>query len=300
MHRNSRLSIYLKGFVDYKAFFLMKRLILLVSLCATIFAKADINNIPQRDLKNVKQLFEDLIKDHDYSYTIFGSKPMSLADFVLEVTKDQPIYKWIKSQIFVFNRKVILKSWDTYKQEFDFKDFIFLDDEKDLFDCLVLVLINKKNMLRVLREHEAIFKEELGDDFTPELFLENLERRKISLAKAIHDSDKLLGIMLGYGVRNATVFQERYDLMKEIAKAKKENFFAENELIAKLNTLEAQVGDFSSLEEDALIPPLYFLADVFHPETIELKRQYEQDRQNIEKMMKKPNFMDIVLQRLIE
>lgn len=277
----------------------MKHILILLILCLSFSANADICNIPKHDLKNVKYLFESLVDDHDYSYTIFGSKPMSLADFCLEVPHGRPFYRWIRSQFLMFKRKASLKAWYKYRQEFDFKDFIFLDEEKDLIDCLVLILINKKNMLHVLHEHESVFKEELGDSFTPEAFLEKLEKREISIAKATHDSQKLLGIMLGYGVRNATIFQERYDLMHAIAKRKKENLPEDEMLKQKLATLESQIDCFSELDADAIIHPLYFVADLSHPETISLKKKYEQERQQIIALRKKRNFTDLVLKRLV-
>jgi len=277
----------------------MKYVLVLLSLCLTLSVKADINNIPKRDLKHMKYLFEDLIDDHDFSYTIFGSKPMSLADYCLDIPPDLSLYRCIRSKFFIFQRKANLSAWYKCRDEFDLKDFIFLDEEEDLFECLVLVIINKKNMLRVLHEHALIFKKELGDSFNPESFLEVLERRETSLAKAINDSNKLLGIMLGYGVRNATLFQERFDLMKAHAKRTKENLPEDENLTKKLEIVETQVECFSELDADATIHPLYFLADVSHPETIALQQKYEKERQQIIELRKQHNFMDLVLQRLV-
>lgn len=278
----------------------MRYLFLLFSVCLALSIRADITHIPRHDLKNIKYLFKDLIDEHGYAYTIFGSKPMSLADFCLESPTNLPFYRKLRSKFLMFKRKSSLNSWYKYRGEFDLKDFIFLDEEKEWIDCLVLVLINKKNMLRVLREHSSIFKEELGEKFTPESFLEKLEKREVSIATAINDSQQLMGIMLGYGVRNATLFQDRC-VFKKAKSQREKNSLPEDETITKhLADIEAQCGDFSEFEADAIIPPLYFLADVSHPETIRLKKTYEDDRQKIETLMKKPNFMDKVLQRLVE
>ena len=277
----------------------MKYILVLISLCLTLLVKAEIDNVPRHDLKNVKYLFECLVDRHDFSYTIFGSKPMSLADFCLKVPPGLSPYKWVRSQFFMFKKRTSLRSWYKYRDEFDFKDFIFLDEEEDLISCLALIIINKKSMLWVLREHESIFKEELGDSFIPEVFLEKFEKKEISFAKATHKSQKLLGIMLGYGVRNATIFQDRYDLTKAIAKRKKENLPEDEVLKQKLNAIESQVNCFSELDADAIIHPIYFLADLSHPETISLQKKYEQERQKLIELRKKCNFMDLVLKRLV-
>lgn len=129
--------------------------------------------------------------------------------------------------------------------------------------------------------------------------MEKLEKREISIAKATNGSQRLMGIMLGYGLRNATLFQKRYDIMQAVWKRKKENLMEDETLIKQLADIEAQCGDFSELEADAIIHPLYFLADISNPETIDLQKKYEQERQEIMQLRKKCNFMDLVLKRLV-
>jgi hypothetical protein len=272
----------------------------IICICFVFSAKADINKIPQNDLKNIKFFFEFLIHDHDFAYTIFGSKPMSLADYGLKVPDGLAMHRRLRSWYILMRAKARLESWYLYRKEFVLKDFIFLDEENDWTNCLILILINKKNMLCVLHENASIFKEELGMDFTPESFLEKLEKREMTLAKAISKSQKLLGIMLGYGVRNATLFQERYNVMKAICKRKKSNLPEDETLTKKLVGFEAQCKCFSELEENAVIHPLYFFADTAHPETIELKKRYENDRRKIEELRQKSDFMNKVLKRLTE
>jgi hypothetical protein len=278
----------------------MKNFFFILSLLSCFSLKAS-NDIPNRgEIADVKYLFEDLVTRHDFAYTIFGSKPMSLADMCLQISPNLPIHKHLKARFIFAKLKRSLNTWYKYRDGFHFKDFIFLDQEEDLFDCLVFILINKNNMINVLNDHIAIFKEKLGDSFTPESFLAKLEKRELSLAQAIQDSDRLLGIMLGYGERNATLFQERFDLLRAVSKRKKENLPLDCILLGRLEAIEAKLGDFSEPEEEPILPPLYFLADTSHPETIALKQQYTRDRQKIERLMRKPKFMDRVLNRLVE
>ena len=273
----------------------MKYLVIAFTLCLSFCLKADISNIPKRDLNEIKSLFERFILAYDFGYTIFGSKPMSMADMCLKIPSRLPFHKHLKAQFLLAKSQKRINAWYKYRNEFHFKDFIFLDNEENEPNCFVFILINKKNVLAILNEHEQTFKQELGDSFTAKSFLEKLEKGEVSLAKATNDSHKLLGIMLGYGARNATLFQERCDLSRAALKDTKDS-----ELTAKLNNVEAQLGDFSEFEEDATIPPLYFLADVSHPETLELKKRYDYDRKKIEELKRSPMFMDRVLQCLIE
>lgn len=277
----------------------MKSLLILLSLFLTVSINADIGDIPRRDIHEIKFLFERLIVAHNFAYTIFGSKPMSLASMCLEIPPDLPIYRRLKARFTLINAKRHLNSWYKYKDRVTFRDFIFLDKEEDLFESLVIILINKKNLLNVLYSHESVFKEELGDSFTPESFLKSIERREISLAKAIHNNDRLLGIMLGYGERNATLFQERLDIMKELEKREKNETPPFDELIEKLQAVENRLTDFNEFEEDPIIPPLYFLADASHKETIELRKRYKEDQKKIAELLGQSNFMDKVMKQLM-
>lgn len=258
--------------------------------------EAFFHDIPENEAKKIKFLFEYLIYEHDFSYTIFGSKPMSLADICLWEA-DLSIPEKFRSDFFLIQIKEGLNAWYKYKQSLDFKEYILLDREEDLFECLVFVLINKQSMLSLLHSHEKIFRQKLGEEFNPESFLAKIERREITLAKAINHDQGLLGIMLGYGVRNAMLFQERSNLVKQIEK-KKELLFADKELEKKFQTIESQLQNFSEFEEFAVVMPLHFGADLNHPETIELQKKYESDRQKIAELMKKPNFIEKALKRL--
>lgn len=277
----------------------MKKILICIILCCAISAQANISAIPKRDLKKIEFLFDYLINDHDFAYTIFGSKPMSLADIYLELPNNLPFWSKIKTLYFRKKLKNSLEAWEKHKSQFNSKDFIILDSEDGFFNCLTFFIIHKKNLLCLLKAHESIFKQALGESFAPESFIEKLEKKEGTLSEIIHTNDKLLGLMLGYGVRNATLFQERLDLKRAIAKGKKLSLPVDD-LTKQLSTVEAKLSDFSEFEENTVLAPLYFLADVFHPETIELKEKYEKERLEIIQLKEKSNLIEFALQRLAE
>ena len=278
----------------------MKIIFLIVIIFVNFSVHAHMANVPKSDLNNIKCLFTDLIQHHDFAYAIFGSKPMVLADKSFKIRSHLSAYQYIMRKYQLFKKKNHLKSWYQYKSEFDLKDFIFLDKEEDLLMCLALVLINKKNLLEVLHSHKAIFKDELGSSFTPEMFLRKIEKREISLSKAIHNNQRLLGIMLGYGDRNATLYNERLKLLEEIENRENSGLSQDSELMQKLNAIEANTDCFNDLDREAILQPLYFLADLSHPETIELKKVYKEDQLKIAELMQQPDFIDKVLNRLVQ
>lgn len=276
----------------------MKSLIFLFLILLTFQVNASLSNIQEQEVKKILSLFEDLIYEHDFSYVIFGSKPMALADICLWVP-DIPIHRRIHSTLNLIQTKERLKAWYKYKDEFNLKDFILLDKEEDLFECLVFVLIHKARMLSHLHLYENIFTEILGNSFTPESFLEKIEKREVSLANAINHNHGLLGIMLGYGVRNSLLFQEKRVLFKEIEK-RKWILSKESELYKKFQKIHSQLQPFNEFEEFSIIMPLHFAADISHPETIELREKYKNDQQKIAKLMRKPKFINRALIRLME
>lgn len=274
-----------------------KHVLTLFVLFLTLSGKADISQVPEKDIRNIKSLFSFLLIEHDFGYPIFGSKPMALADFCLEASPREPAHQLLNAQLYYAKKRGWLNSWYKYKKELVFKDFIFLDQED--FGYPVLILINKKNLLNVLKEHELVFKQVLGDSFAPESFLEKIEKKEVPFAEAVRRSQALLGIMLGYGERNAMLFQEKMRLYWK-KKQLKGVLKKDSELHKKYQESDSKLQCFNELEEFAAIMPLYFASDNMHPETTALRKKYKEDQLKIVELMSQPNFMDRVLERLIQ
>jgi len=275
----------------------MKFFLFLLFACTSFLANASIKEIPKSEFKKIKYLYTYLLTEHDFSYVVFGSKPMALADICLWLP-DVPVYRRMHAEERLFKTKSALKAWYAYKQEFAFNEFILLDKEEDLFDCLVFVLIHKKNMLALLHKHQSIFKEKLGSSFEPEFFLKKIESRELSLAQAIHGNLGLLGIMLGYGVKNSMLYQERYEIRKAI-NDRKGLLATGNELEMRLKAINEKFNNFSEYEEFASIMPLHFCAVLEDEETKELKKQYTKDREAIQAIMKNGDLTDQAFEKMI-
>src|ERR1700722_12681760 len=155
----------------------MKYIILLFLTFLAFRLEASLQNIPDQEAKKIKNWFEFLINEHDFSYVIFGSKPMALADVCLWMP-DVPMHRRLRARMLLTQKIERLEAWYKYKKEFKLTDFILLDKEEDLFKCLVIVLMHKPHMLTLLRCHKEVFKQVLGD-FDPELFLEKIEKREV-------------------------------------------------------------------------------------------------------------------------
>lgn len=71
-----------------------------------------------------------------------------------------------------------------------------------LFHCKSLSIVSK---------HLNIFKEKLGSNLTPETLLKKIEDTR-KFASIIKNDEVLWGILLGYGVHNAKLYDRKYRL----------------------------------------------------------------------------------------
>jgi hypothetical protein len=67
--------------------------------------------------EQLQSFFHFLTQQHDFAYTIFGSKPMSLADINLEMPLNLSLYKQLKARFILYANQamdkwyILKKSW---------------------------------------------------------------------------------------------------------------------------------------------------------------------------------------------
>lgn len=72
---------------------------------------------------------------------------------------------------------------------------------------LDIYIVNKTALYKCLLTHDNLFKNELGEEFSPAWFIGKLEEGQ-TLRALINHSDFLLGILLGYGEESAKAYQD--------------------------------------------------------------------------------------------
>lgn len=72
---------------------------------------------------------------------------------------------------------------------------------------LHLYLINKSSLWQCLERYQIVFEEELGQSFSAEQFVQQLEEG-VSLLILLNHNERLLGMLLGYGYESPAAFQE--------------------------------------------------------------------------------------------
>lgn len=110
--------------------------------------------------------------------------------------------------------RLCLKGWQAFKKNeslFPHPNFIFSEEiikDKD-FAVLQIYIFNKKILLKCLNQNKNIFLKYIGNEFTSENFIAELENGK-KISELIHHHQVLLGIILGFGLDSAQDFEQAH------------------------------------------------------------------------------------------
>jgi len=150
-------------------------------------------------------------------YTLLGSKPMSLVDMsYMPPTKEQRLQVWndhpasfkekYSSEDLYFrpsNDRVILKKWKKFESKLLGNKFRFIEIEDH-----DLLFINIELTKKLILDYQDVFKNLLGENITPEEIINCMENSSSKYWHLISQNHKALGLLLGYGLHNATCFQK--------------------------------------------------------------------------------------------
>lgn len=241
----------------------------------------------------------------DLAYLLFGSKPIATADFE-------------KTTAFRFSRHWLTASDTTINKGLEvFKKNQHLFSSDNIIVCLEedanssdLLMINKKNLLRMLEEHIEDFKQVLGPETTSEgLFTQITEKTgQDNLVRVIKYHEALYGILLGYGRGNAWLFHEYSTLSRILDRFEPPEYIKrDSALEARFNEIDQNTDSFSEdLHEDKYIlksphiPLPHFRADPNSLETIRLKERYEKERKEMKMLFAKQSYVEATLQKLMD
>lgn len=100
--------------------------------------------------------------------------------------------------------------WKKYEHLFPHPRFIFVEEEIELNKrkYIQVMVINKQSLAVCLKKHCAVFNSVLGEHFSVETFITQVEKEK-KISSLIREDEHLLGIILGYGEESAAAFKEK-------------------------------------------------------------------------------------------
>ena len=279
--------------------------ILFISLTFKNFAqntKEILSKIPQSDRDVLESLFYQMMNNSHFSYTLFGDKPISLSgDFTLTPYGN---ILWAKFQcggVFWKNWEI----WEKHQDDFLIKNYLFIK-EPSSSNATDIIFINKKQFIKIVDKHLDIFKARLRRSLTGRSLLDEVEEKR-KFASIIQNDEVLWGVLLGYGLHNAQLYDERSKLEKFIHSEElpkipekiptpRKNFTSIEE---EYNFLNSQLQFFGEHTYSPLIAsPVHFVADNSHPETKDLEKKYKALRGRISALYAKGDFLEITLSAL--
>lgn len=183
------------------------------------------------------------------------------------------------------DEKAFLNGWITWKKNehlFPHPNFIVCAEIAN-FKCpekfLHVYIVNKRTLVDCLSHYEAFFKETLGEHFSKEAFVEELEKTK-KFSSLIKDDDALRGILLGFDKMSALAF-------KQVIARQFENYCRE-----QYQRINCELG------EKHLTHPVVFMGNPETKEVQDLMRTYASELDPIQEIYCKKDLLNLVLAAL--
>lgn len=182
--------------------------------------------LPSDDRRALEDFFELLVKDHNFAYTLFGTKPISIADYRGEDPTS-------------FDTLILERgwaSWCRYKHLFQSRHFELIQADlgrQNDRHYKEIVIINKQATVNVIRKNIKIFQDFLKNEWSPESIMKAITEDNEFYKNIVRRSD-LFGILLGYGYINSLNFEKSKNLSLHISEETnpplQENFEGLNDL----------------------------------------------------------------------
>lgn len=217
----------------------------------------NLNLLSMEERDSLRHFFATLIKeDHLGHVLFFTNKPACLGGSFIEGKKS-------------LNEKIFFKGWKVWRAKehlFPHPDFIIHDEIIELSGekALHIYFINKKTLLKTFSEN----------NFSQELFVQNLELKKISCLFEVDQA--LRGILFGFGKESSVAFKEY-----------------EN----KKRPPEMQVV-FCTRPKKLTVHPVSFIGDQHSEEVKALKEKYAEELDKIERIYQKRDLLKTTLKAL--
>lgn len=277
----------------------------LVLPCFPIFAFSSdaLRQMQNQDRQNLEELFGYFVTKSTFPYTLFGDKPVSW----LVISLPQIIVaKLPKQTLCRFSQgNFLLDKWQTWKKhekKFPHNRFLFIEENssgecrKDIF------LINKRQFIKVVDQHQALFQKLLRRKVSGNKLLEEVTKCS-SLRLVLENNHLLLGILFGFGLHNASLYQEREDIRTSYEHY--QNLLVEgSQILQGLKDKEEKITNILQFVGEESMPPLMlcpvqFVADLQHPETKILQKKYKRLRGKISSFYAQGKFSEPTLSQLI-
>ncbi len=267
-----------------------------------------VSTLAQDDRFALEFFFRRLIQEDSIGYVLLGEKPMGFHSYLKPKTivnsyHSQPI-KWVDLFFFGFdNRDALfekgLKIWKEHEHKFCGKNIFFnITEEDEELHFVYVSVINKRLILPLLDQ----YSHKLGISFQNSESLFNALLHDQQFKKKFYSRDDLLGICLGYGERNADLFQKRSKLLTSMGRL---GFTLESPSPNCLKRLEEECAILEKsmvrIKDHRSRKFLFsvgvgFCADATSPETPLLQKKYASLHKRLTQVYDCPDFLEKTLE----
>ncbi len=260
------------------------------------------------ELVYLEPLLRRLFIEDDFSFTLFGNKPMSFTGLPYDKRQRSSLGEVVSKQ-----SRSCTKAYEVFENWVHIlptEHYCFVLN-KDTEDTVMVYLINKHYFLKVVEDNIDLFRKELGPNITAAGLLSTFQHDSRSVFEILRYREGLLGILLGYGRHNATLFQQREDLIGplsgyhgKIAHPSYHLMRHPKKITAhqrQLENIEKQLMSFGEEWIEPVLMPLQFPgfgADMEHEETKALAREYKLVLSKILEAYSKQPLRQAVLEQL--
>jgi hypothetical protein len=236
-----------------------------------------LESLTSEEKKDLTNFFKICSYSYQFSYTIFGEKPMSLDGLGLNRPKFEDLeYKedeWVRSS---YRKK---EGWDVWKKHFQ---DLPLNNFSLIFypvpnhpELIHFSIINHKMFLDIVEKHIEEFHKVLNRKISSQEILNGYIKAEGEIFERIKNHEGLLGIILGYGKENSFKYMRKEKLSPSV------------------DPLSLKGRDMSEM----LLPT--FMVAEGSEETKKIMASFSKQRERINKLYyQKENFLELVLLKL--
>jgi hypothetical protein len=278
----------------YNSIVKIKRAYSLILLCfLSIFVSncSRSSSLKGKERVMLTKFFEELLLAHGGAYTLLGSKPVTVEDLIdMSPEHYKKVQEYLAAHPEIPTIEIdrhLEEGWAILKKNPILFSNRFILTEVNSGNYDLLVFLNKESAIQSMKEHYSEFERVFGSDFDPIAEIENLRLGKHDLWRRVFSDFICQGILLGYGLENARLFEKLY--------SERVNGDLQEEYQASENA-DPRIKADCYLNEIPFRIPIFVMFDKSESEALVSK--YKNERERIRKIYAEKSFLDTTLSML--
>ncbi len=270
------------------------------------------DSISKEDKEDIETIFTRLFKLGPFAYTVYFDKPMSFSEAIIDPVPLEEelsvirIDECVRSlMLYYFPPKCLLKkSWkalEKYQSYFNNEKYLLINRKFNGNE--MIFIINKPIFKETIQNHITTFKRVLGEKFSAELLLEQIEKPNADIRKLLKNNHALLGILLGFGNHNSELYENREQLYR---KKYLLNCVKDYKKILKIQKQIDDLWRILQVRNDYYTYTLVtrhqvaYACDRNHPESLQLEEKYEKQARQVDVILNEKEWVENIMLKLMQ